>query len=88
MEATGNAIPLTPEEHAVAYFVREPFPSIATGTALRAGKVDNIPLTLTSRMNEGGVIFADGIEQDFLAFDWGRQVSLQPSSRMLSLVVA
>ena len=38
-------------------------------------------------MNEGGAIFADGIEQDFIAFDWGRRVQLQPASRALRLVV-
>lgn len=88
MEATSNSILLSPHEHAVAYFVREPFPSVATATTLRAGKLDGTPLSITSHMNEGGVIFADGIEQDYLAFDWGRQVSLQPSSRMLRLVTA
>lgn len=86
MEATGKPIQLSPHENAIAYFVREPFPSVATGTALRTGKLDRIPLSITSHMNEGGVIFADGIEQDFLAFDWGRQVSLRPSSRVLRLV--
>lgn len=88
MEATGNPILLSPQEHAVAYFVREPFPSVATATTLRAGKLDGTPLSITSHMNEGGVIFADGIEQDYLAFDWGRRVSLQPSGRMLRLVTA
>lgn len=88
MEATSNPIQLSPYENAIAYFVREAFPSVATGTTLRAGKLDRIPFSITSHMNEGGVIFADGIEQDFLAFDWGRQVSLRPSGRMLRLVTA
>jgi hypothetical protein len=37
-------------------------------------------------MNEGGVIFADGIEQDFLGFGWGRQVRIAPADRALHLV--
>jgi NAD kinase len=86
MEATRRALPLDPQERAVAFFVREPFPSIATGTALRAGKLQATPLSVTSRMNDGGVIFADGIEQDFLAFDWGRGVTLGPAARTLHLV--
>lgn len=86
MEATGQHLALAPQERAVAYFVREPFPSIATGTLLRAGKLDQAALKVTSRMNDGGVIFADGIEQDFLPFDWGRQVSLAPSERVLRLI--
>lgn len=54
--------------------------SITTGTLLRAGRLDQTALEVTSRMNDGGVIFADCIEQDFLPFDWGRQVSLAPPS--------
>src|SRR3546814_16371756 len=86
MEATGQQLALAPQERAVGYFVREPFPSIATGTSLRAGKLDQTALHVTSRMNDGGVIFADGIEQAFLTFAWGRQVSLAPSVIELCLV--
>ena len=31
-------------------------------------------------------LFADGIEQDFLAFDWGRRVTLGPAAQALNLV--
>jgi NAD kinase len=86
MEATGMQVPLTPEEKAVAFFVREPFPSIATGTSLRAGKLMQAGLALTSRMNEGGTIFADGMEQDHIAFDWGRRITIAPAQRTLNLV--
>lgn len=87
MEATGQHIRLRPDEKAIAYFVREPFPSIATGTDLRAGKIGSQALEITSRINDGGVIFADGIEQDFLPFDWGKKLSILPSSKSLNLVV-
>ena len=86
MGATHEVVTLAPEEAAVAYFVREPFPSLATGTTLRAGRLERVPLEVTSRMNDGGVIFADGIEQDFLAFDWGRSVKLGPALQTLFLV--
>lgn len=86
MQATGTEMVLDPEEAALGYFVREPFQSITTGTSIRSGKFTNSELGLQSRMNEGGVIFADGIEQDFLAFDWGRQVSVRIASRTLNLV--
>jgi len=69
METIGKQIALTPQEHAVAYLVREPFPSVSNGTSLRFGKLANSGLSVTSRMNEGGVVFADDIEQDFLGFD-------------------
>lgn len=86
MDSMGTHLALTPEERAVAYFVREPFPSIATRTSLRAGKLVGEPIEITSRMNDGGVIFADGMEQDFLVFDWGRRVSVAPAAHALNLV--
>lgn len=86
MEATASPHQLAPEENALAYFVREPFPSISTGTSVRSGKLSGGALAMQSRMNDGGVIFADGIEQDFLAFDWGRQLHIGVSSRKLCLV--
>ncbi|MEH3116079.1 MAG: hypothetical protein PGN25_00215 [Methylorubrum populi] len=85
-EATGLSFRLAPDERAVGYWVREPFPSVATATRLRAGKLADAALVVTSRMNEGGVVFADGIEQDFLGFGWGRQVRLAPAARTLRLV--
>ena len=38
-------------------------------------------------MNEGGAIFADGIEQDYIAFDWGRRVEVLVAEETLNLVV-
>lgn len=86
-DATHLAVEVGVEEAAFAYWVREPFRSVATGTDLRAGRFSGAPLTVVSRMNEGGVVFSDGIEQDFIAFDWGRRVALTPASRSLNLVV-
>ncbi|KMS56305.1 inorganic polyphosphate/ATP-NAD kinase [Novosphingobium barchaimii LL02] len=86
-QATHIDQPLGLEERAVGYWVREPFPSIVTATQMRAGKVTDVPLLITSRMNDGGVIFADGIEQDFIAFDWGRRVHVSPAPRCLHLVI-
>ncbi len=37
-------------------------------------------------MNDGGVIFADGIEQDFLPFDWGKTLEVKPSNKALNLI--
>jgi NAD kinase len=86
-EATGQHLPLAPEERAIVYLVREPFPSVATGTTIRGGKVGGGALSITSHMGEGGVIFADGIESDFVGFDWGRRVELVTAGRALQLIV-
>ncbi len=87
MEATETYFALDPQEKALAYFVREPFPSVSTGTTLRAGKLTASALIVTSRMNDGGTIFADGMEKDFLRFDWGQRISIAPADRSLRLVV-
>ena len=86
MEATASSIQLGAEEDALGFFVREPFPSVSTGTSVRSGKLSGGVLALQSRMNDGGVIFADGIEQDFIAFEWGRQLQVGVSRRKLCLV--
>jgi NAD kinase len=89
MESVGLDISLEPEEAAIAYLVREPFPSVATGTTMRARKcVGGQNIKVVSRMNDGGVIFADGIEQDCLRFDWGRIAEAGLAERRLHLVNA
>jgi NAD kinase len=87
MTQTGNAARLAPTEPALAFFVREPWPSVATGANVATGEVSaGQPLSLVSQMNEGGVIFADGIEQDFLDFGFGRRAEVTVSGRKLMLV--
>jgi hypothetical protein len=78
-------VALDPQEKAVAYFVREPFPSVSTGTLLRGGKLAHRGVEITSRMNDGGAIFADGMEQDRIAFDWGRRLTVAPAEQVLRL---
>lgn len=75
---TGQESGATPEasfawhEKRLQFSVREPFPSKTTGVSLVYGAItpDN-PLRIESRMPERGVIFSDGIEQDFLHFNAG-----------------
>jgi len=76
-----------PTAPALAFFVREPFPSVSTGTHVDAGVVENgQSLEVVSEMDEGGVIFGDGIEEDRLEFPWGVRVRLEVSSERLQLV--
>ncbi len=49
------------------YSVREPFPGNTTGTNLVFGKITD-SLQITALMPESGVIFSDGVEQDFMQF--------------------
>jgi NAD kinase len=88
MAATGWTVPLSPQDRAFGYFVREPFPSVATGTSVRSGRIESAgAIEIVSRLNEGGAIFADGIEKDFLPFDWGRRAELRVAEEGLTLVV-
>lgn len=76
-----------PTERRLSFFVREAFPSVATGVTLTDGGIENGgALEITSEMNEGGVIFGDGIEADRLVFDWGTKLSVRVASRTLELV--
>ncbi len=77
-----------PEEKRLVWFVREPFPSVYTGTAMNLGFVDRgAELTITSEMGEGGVVFADGIEADRLDFLDGHRVKVTVAPDTLNLVV-
>lgn len=69
------------------YSVREPFPSNTTGTSLVFGKIKDSPLQITSQMPENGVIFSDGIEQDFLQFNSGIDAKISVASKKGYLIV-
>lgn len=69
------------------YSVREPFPSHTTGASLVFGEIKNSPLQITSQMPENGVIFSDGIEQDFLQFNSGIEAKISVASKKGLLVV-
>jgi len=87
LTATHRTAAFGPEERRAVYFAREPWPSRTTGCALSFGEIaDGVAFSLTSQMNDGGVIFADGIEQDFLRFDWGIEAQVALSPKTLNLV--
>lgn len=76
-----------PEDDALAFYVREAFPSVATGTSITSGLVNAVnTLEIRSENNEGGVIFGDGIEADFLAFNWGMCARFDIASHKLAMV--
>lgn len=82
-----ETLPL-PEEPRLSWFVREPFPSVATGTSLDHGVIaPGETIEVTSEMGTGGVLFADGIESDWLDFLDGNQLNVRLATRTLDLVV-
>ncbi len=85
--ATGAAINVGPGEKAGLFLVREPWPSQATGAEIVSGRLGATDqLVIASRMNEGGIVFADGIEHDRLDFGWGRTLTVRVAEEQLRFV--
>lgn len=84
---TDLALP-SPTEPALAFFVREAFPSVATGTTMTEGVVrGDGALEVVSEIDEGGVVFGDGLEDDRLRLGWGVRVEIGVAKERLHLVV-
>ena len=89
MHATQHPVHIKPNESRAAFFAREPWPSRTSGSEINAGQIDQSnALKIVSRMNDGGVIFADGIEQDFLTFNWGTKAKVSMADKQLQMVQA
>jgi hypothetical protein len=69
--------------------MREAFPSRSSGVTIQEGLVSSdAVLAIHGEMDEGGVIFGDGIEQDRLEFPWGARVEFRCAGRALRLLRA
>jgi hypothetical protein len=70
------------------FSVREPFPSKTSAASLVFGQVlPGQELVITSQMPESGVIFSDGIEADYLAFNSGFIARIGLAERKAHLIV-
>ena len=70
------------------YAVREPYPSNSTSTNLTFGKIDkHNTFKVSSQMPEGGVIFSDGIENDYLEFNSGTNATVKIADKKGLLVI-
>ena len=75
------------EEKRIHFAVRAPFPSHNTGVDLVFGEITSEqPLILESLMPENGVIFSDGIEQDFIEFNSGSTLQVNIAKEQGALV--
>ena len=70
------------------YFsIREPWPSKTSSAGITFGKITrDDPLVLLSYMPENGVIFSDGIETDYLAFNSGTLATITLAAKKGHLV--
>jgi NAD kinase len=81
-----EVVPPSPTEPVLSFFVREAFPSVATGTSITEGRLgEGDALHVTSEMNEDGVVFGDGIEDDRLTFGWGVRAEVGIARERLQL---
>lgn len=88
----GGELPVTPgmkwDTQELLWVVREPFRSRVSQVGLVIGSITHAdPLRLESLMPEGGVIFSDGIESDFLEFNSGAIAQFSIAPKQCKLVV-
>jgi len=76
------------ESDQLVFVVREPFVSKTSGAEIVSGLVSpSAPLVIESEMAEGGVIFSDGVEADFLPFNSGATATINLAKKKTNLVV-
>lgn len=76
------------EADQLIFVVREPFISKTSSAEIVSGLVTpQFPLLIESEMADGGVIFSDGVEADFLPFNSGAIVTINLANKKTQLVV-
>jgi NAD kinase len=75
-----------PAEARLAWFVREAWPSPATGTALTEGSLAGSEALEVTAESDQLVLFGDGVESDTVPLTWGQTARLRLSSRSLRLL--
>jgi hypothetical protein len=75
------------EKRELVFSVREPFISRTSQASIVFGRIsEKHPLQVTSFMPSNGVIFSDGVEQDYLEFASGSIARIALADRVLRLV--
>lgn len=71
------------------FSVREPWASKTTGARLVHGEIARGQvLEIVSQMPQNGVLFSDGVEEDFLPFNSGAVARIRVADKCVSLIVA
>lgn len=78
--------PPSPTEKALAWLVREAWPSPWTDATLTAGLVSAGQTLTMIAESERMVIFGDGVEADRLILSWGQQATIGVASTCLFLI--
>ncbi|HET9050354.1 MAG TPA: hypothetical protein VFO60_01545 [Candidatus Dormibacteraeota bacterium] len=75
-----------PTDQDLAWFVREAWPSPATGATLTEGALGSGEALRVTVDSDRLVAFGDGVETDALALTWGQSIEIRAASRTLHLV--
>lgn len=80
--------PMPWDAQRLVFNVREPWPSLTTGASLVSGLLSaQQSLLLKSRMPDGGVLFGDGMQADYLPFNAGVTARIGIAATRLQLVM-
>ena len=75
------------DEDRLCFIVREPYKSPSTSSGLVVGAINSrMKLTIESQMPENGVIFSDGVLEDYLEFNSGRKVCIGTAAEKANLI--
>lgn len=86
--APGEGFTLEWDDPRLVFVTREPYVSKHSSAEIVAGHVEaGQALLLESAMPEGGVIFSDGVQQDFLSFCSGAVATVRAAEERARLVV-
>lgn len=85
---SANSFALPWDTRKLVFVVREPFLSRTSQINLTAGYIsENDELVLESLMSENGIIFSDGIQNDFLRFNSGTILTVGVAKEKAELVI-
>ncbi len=77
-----------PSDRALCWFVREAWPSPATGTSHTEGLLQTEQALHITSESDGLVLFGDGIEADRVSLAWGQRTTITTATPRLALVTA